>query len=104
MYNKAIELEPKTVNAYQLLANLYSNIGRTEEAVQMYLKILRFAPNDAGTYLLLGNGHYLLGEIEKAVAAYRAAINLDLANDEYKLVYNLVLEEYIDKKRAGEPV
>ena len=61
-------------------------------------------PNDAQTYLLLGNGHYLQGDIEKAIAAYRAAIKLEPENDEHKLVCQLVLDEYIDKKRNGEKV
>ena len=101
MYSRAIELEPKKVNAYQLLANLYSTIGQLDEAVETYKKILHAVPNEAKTYLLLGNAHYLQGDVEKAIASYRAAIKLEPDNDEHKLVYNQVLNEYIDKKRGG---
>jgi Mrp family chromosome partitioning ATPase len=48
-----------------------------------------------------GLAHYLNNEIEKAIAAYRAAINIEPDNDEHKLIYSTVLEEYIDKKRAA---
>jgi hypothetical protein len=51
--------------------------------------------------LLLGNGHYLQGDIEQALAAYRASITLDQTNDETRLIYNLVLDEYIDKRHSG---
>ena len=80
---------------------MYANLGKVDEAVEVYKTILHQAPNDASTYLLLGNGHYLQGDIEKAIAAYRAAINIEPSNDEHKLIYNLVMDEYIDKKRSG---
>ena len=54
--------------------------------------------------MLLGNAHYLNNEIEQAIASYRASINLAPENDEYRLVYTQVLDEYIDKKRSGANV
>ena len=67
-----------------------------------YKEVLHFSQNDAQTYLLLWNAHYLQGDIEKAIASYRAAIKIEPENDEFKLVYFQVLDEYIDKKRKGE--
>ena len=67
-----------------------------------YKKILRFLPNSAETYMLLGNAHYLKGDVEKAIAAYRSSMSIEPDNDEYKLVYFQVLDEYIDKKRKGD--
>ena len=37
--------------------------------------------------------------VEQAIASYRASINISPENDEYRLVYTQVLDEYIDKKR-----
>ena len=54
--------------------------------------------------MLLGNAHYLKGEIEQSIAAYRASINIEPENDEYRLICTQILDEYIDKKRNGEPV
>ena len=54
--------------------------------------------------MLLGNAHYLNNEIEQAIASYRASINIAPENDEYRLVYTQVLDEYIDKKRSGANV
>ena len=102
MYKRAIELQPKEVNAYLLLANLYTNLNRLDDAMVLYKEVLKFAPNDALTYMFMGNAHYLKGEIEKAIAAYRAAIKIEPDNDEHKLVYIQVMDEYIDKKRNGE--
>ena len=69
-----------------------------------YKKAIRIKPNSAKTYMLLGNAHYLKGEIEQAIASYKTSINIEPENDEYRLVYTQVLDEYIDKKRNGEPV
>ena len=54
--------------------------------------------------MLLGNAHYLKGEIEQSIGSYRSSINISPENDEYRLIYTQVLDEYIDKKRNGEPV
>ena len=68
----------------------------------MYKEALHATPNDPETYMLLGNAHYLDNDIEKAIASYRSSINIAPENDEYRLVYTQVLDEYIDKKRKGE--
>ena len=52
--------------------------------------------------MLLGNAHYLDNDIEQAIASYRASINIEPENDEYRLIYTQVLDEYIDDKRKGE--
>ena len=102
MYEKAKAIFPKEPNAYQLLGNLYTNLNRLDDAMKEYKEVLHFRQNDAQTYLLLGNAHYLQGDIEKAIASYRAAIKIEPENDEFKLVYFQVLDEYIDNKRKGE--
>ena len=104
MYKRAMELNPKEKNAYVLLANLYTNYNRIDLAMNLYKEALRAKPNDAETYMLLGNAHYLDGVVEQAIASYRSSIAIEPENDEYKLIYNQVLDEYIDKKRKGELV
>ena len=54
--------------------------------------------------MLLGNAHYLKGDMEESIASYRASISIEPENDEFRLVYTQVLDEYIDKKRNGEAV
>ena len=102
MYNKAIELQPKETNAYVLLANLYTNFNHLDEAMALYKKVLTIKPNDAEVYMLLGNAHYLKGETETALGAYKSAMTIAPENDEYKLIYVQVLDEYVDQHNAGE--
>ena len=41
-------------------------------------------------------------QIEESLKSYRYAVNLVPENDEYKLVYIQLLEDYIVKLRSGE--
>ena len=95
-----MKVNPDAKNAYVLLANLYTNYNRIDLAINMYKEALRAEPNDAETYMLLGNAHYLDGDIEKAIASYRTSMGIAPENDEYKLIYNQIIEEYIDKVHA----
>ena len=47
---------------------------------------------------------YMKNEIERSIYSYRAAVNLRPENDEYKLVFIQVLEDYIDEARKGDLV
>ena len=48
--------------------------------------------------MLTANAYYMQNNLEKALVSYRDAIKMAPDNDEYKLVYIQVLDEYIDKK------
>ena len=50
--------------------------------------------------MLLGNAHYLDNDIEQAIASYKASIGLAPDNDEYKLIYSQVVEDYIKSVRG----
>ena len=43
-------------------------------------------------------------EIERSIFSYRAAVNLKPENDEYKLVFIQVLDDYLEENRKGELV
>ena len=104
MYKRAENIQPKEIDAQSLLANLYTDFNHLDLAMDLYKEALRLKPNSAETYMLLGNAHYLKGEIEQSIGSYRSSINISPENDEYRLIYTQVLDEYIDKKRNGEPV
>ena len=50
--------------------------------------------------MLLGNTHYLDNDIEQAISSYRASIELAPDNDEYRLVYSQVIEDYVKSVRG----
>ena len=67
-----------------------------KESVDLYKQALRVTPNDAEIYMLLGNAHYLDNDIEKAIASYKSSIALAPDNDEYRLIYSQVVEDYVN--------
>ena len=57
---------------------------------------------DPSIYVLLANIYFMNNDIERSIYAYRAAVNLRPENDEYKLVFIQVLEDYIAENRKGD--
>ena len=100
MFKKAIEFDKNSPNAYVLLANLYTSLDRVPEAINLYKQALQVTPNDAETYMLLGNAHYLDNDIEQAIASYKASIAIAPENDEYRLIYSQVMDDYVKSVRG----
>ena len=44
------------------------------------------------------------GEVERSIHSYRAAVNLRPENDEYKLVFIQILNDYLEENRKDEIV
>ena len=103
-YKKAIEINPKEVNAYILLGNLYSNLKKYDKAESQYREALKINKLDPSIFVLIANTYYMNNEIERSIFSYRAAVNLRPENDEYKLVFIQVLEDYINDARKGDLV
>ena len=104
LYNKAIEISPNEANAFILLGNLYSNLKKFKEAEEQYKSALKINKLDPSIYVLVANVFYMNNEIERAIQSYRAAVNMRPENDEYKLVFIQVLEDYISELRKGDLV
>ena len=100
--NKAIETNPKVVNAYILLGNLYSNLKKYTEAEEQYREALKINKLDPSIFVLIANTYYMKNEIERSIYSYRAAVNLKPENDEYKLVFIQVLDDFITDTRKGD--
>ena len=82
------------------MANLYSNQGRQKDAIDYYRKALHVEANNPETYMLLGNAHYLDSDMEQAIQSYRASIALAPENDEYRLIYSQVMDDYVKSVRG----
>ena len=104
LYQKAIELNSAEVNAYILLGNLYSNLSRYQEAEDQYKEALKINKMDPSIYVLIANVYFMKGEIERSLYSYRTTVNLRPENDEYKLVFIQVLEDFIEDFRKGDIV
>jgi tetratricopeptide (TPR) repeat protein len=84
-YEKAVELEPNNVVYQKALADFYHNVlGRTEEALQLYLKILNANPADIENLLMLGHLSVSFKKFDSARVFYNKVIEFEPGNTDAK--------------------
>ena len=101
-YEEAISVNPDMPNAYILMANIYVEKSQLEKAAGLYEKAAELKPDDPKTYTFIGNTYFMMDNLEKAILTYRKAINIDSKNQENKLVYLDMIQEYITRKETKE--
>ena len=84
------------------MGNLYSNIKCYKEAEAQYREALKINKLDPSIYVLIANVMFMNNSIFDSLRAYRTAVNLRPENDEYKLVFIQVLEDYIEDTRKAD--
>ena len=83
-YNRAIELNPQMISAYNNLGAAYHDTGDYESAILDYNRALGLNPEYPIAYRNLGLIHYDRGDHESAIQNYNRAIALD---PEYPATY-----------------
>lgn len=88
---RATELDPKNVMAYQQLAALYQKTDRLDETLETYERALEQRPNEARLYLFIAVLYELAGRVDEAIEKYERAIALapDLGQAKNNLAYLL---------------
>ena len=77
------------------------------KAIELYKKVIEIEPANSNAYTLLGNTYVMLKNLRSAIASYKQAVDIDTDNDEIKLIYIEVIQEYIknrDTLENGEAV
>ncbi len=80
-FTKAIELDPRLINAYSFRGNAYFNLGDYKQAIRDYNKAIKLSPLDreyAYIYYNRGNVYYMLGDHQQAIRDYKIAARLGL--------------------------
>ena len=75
-FNKAIQQNPKLVDAYHYRGQAYFQTQRFQNAIQDYDKVLQMAPQNAEAYHHRGQAYGSSGNNDQAIADYTQAINL----------------------------
>ena len=81
-YQKAIELNPAYVEAYNNLGIIYQEAGDLDKAFQIYQKVTEINPQYEKAYNNLGIILHLKGRLEEATAAFQKALTLNPNNVE----------------------
>jgi Flp pilus assembly protein TadD len=101
-YDRAINLNPKDVEAYIGRAYVHQKFGNNREAILDYSRAVELMPNDANVYFLRGLAYSIAGDNERAVKDYQQSISLNPANSD---VYFNLAEAYTalgDRGRATD--
>jgi tetratricopeptide (TPR) repeat protein len=80
MYQQALQVEPKNLEAARSLARLYARQRDHERAVATYQKALKYHPKEISLWSELGMVHAQQKEWEPALKAFRKAHELDPEN------------------------
>jgi Tfp pilus assembly protein PilF len=73
-YLKALDIDPKFINALAGLGKTYTAMGRSSEAVVLLEKALKDYPRLGQLYLDLARAYTLSGKYKKALDAYEKAV------------------------------
>jgi len=77
LLDRAIELDPTDVRAYDDRGVAYAWLNQYERAIQDYNKAIEMDPTYAGTYESRGVAYAWLNQYERAIQDYNTAIKLD---------------------------
>jgi serine/threonine protein kinase/tetratricopeptide (TPR) repeat protein len=87
-YLKALSLNEKLLSALGNLALLYTDIGRTEEAVELTRRTIEINPNNAEAHFSLGYVYRYAGMNREAVQEMEKAVTLDPNNPGFRSIIN----------------
>ncbi len=79
-YAKAINLEPRSGEAYNNIATIYHLADKSDEAIKWYKQALVYYPEHAGIRQNLADAYYSQGAFELAIEWYRKALEIDAEN------------------------
>jgi len=88
-FERALELNPKFIEALVNLGGLYSDMGQNDEAITYFQKALALDPTDCKARSNLGNAYYALARYPDAMFEYRRAVDQDPKC--YSALYNIAV-------------
>ena len=98
-YERTLKYAPHSARTHLSLGDLYSNMGRKEEAISLLKRAIELSPNHPYVYNNLGNIYMSIGKIEEAVEVYNRGIEMD---PNYAGTYNNLANTYSNIGRKEE--
>ena len=92
-YRRAIELDPRYVDALVNLGAVFSRLGREAEALRCYERALEIDPAMSAARVNLGLAHYRAGRLAPALDAFRTAHAADPSRLQVRQLLGLVLAD-----------
>ena len=99
LYEVAVEKYPKFLRAWKNLGVIRVRQGGFNAALPALTKVVELGGSDAINYGLLGYAHYSVGSFLSAESAYRMALLLDPATEEWRIG---LLRSVLEQQRYAE--
>jgi len=100
LYRRVIELDPRSGDAYNNLANLLAGQGKVPAAVACLRRAAQLAPGSATVFANLGTYLRQLGRLEEASKALRRALEFEPNSPAVLYRFGLLLDDLGDSERA----
>jgi Tfp pilus assembly protein PilF len=92
-----VQKDPKDVQAWSRLANIYQDAGMFEQAIQFYQRAVDLAPTNANVLTDLGICYQEIKQFDKALDLLERAQKADPAN--WQSLYNIVVVAGLEMHR-----
>ncbi|NVM24705.1 MAG: tetratricopeptide repeat protein [Desulfobacterales bacterium] len=73
---KVVEEQPSNAEAWLLLGDCYSRLGKDKKAIRPYQEVIRIKPEHADAVFRLGVSFTRLGQHSNAIEAYKQAVRI----------------------------
>ncbi|MBM3285260.1 MAG: tetratricopeptide repeat protein [Candidatus Aminicenantes bacterium] len=98
---KAVKLNPQTVEAHATLATIYANQRNYSSAVSAFNKVVELDPNRAEAHFGLGNIYFRMQRWNEAIASLEKAVSLKPDYKEAHFTIGNACEELRDFEKAA---
>ncbi|MEI9475280.1 MAG: FkbM family methyltransferase [Deltaproteobacteria bacterium] len=99
-FEQASRGQPGDINFLKNLAECYTEMGRTENALKGYVQILNIAPSDLETMLMLGNICASERRFSDAKVFFKRALEIEPSNSEAQQALEVLSQE--EKESHGQ--
>jgi|GEM_PF-3099252 len=101
IYKQLIAKDPNDCQLSGALGSKLYQVGRYDEAVDVFSQRLKICPNEApaSMYYYIGLSHYRMKRYDRAAEAFQSAIRLDDTVENY---YNMLMNSYALGKKYGK--
>ena len=100
--NKALEKKPDYPTANYLLAVVFDQQGKSDQAIEILEKTQSFTPQDFGIRFQLGMLYWRKGDLEKAQSKFEEALNINPNYSNAIYMLGLVFDKKGEKEKAKQ--
>lgn len=97
-HEESVRRDPKNVEGWEHLGNLYYDAGESQKAVNAYLKALELSPGNVSVIVDCGIMYLQLGKPETAVEFFDKALAIDAKHENALFNKGVVLYHHLNKK------